>query len=297
MNSINQNLVNEQIFVGNQGNIMINDNGKNLHNIQNQGAFNFEMNPHSQGNLNMQLLESYLNSTKQNPETGENKILKSLLVNKVNDILVNSNISEKLILYNMITNSKQNSNVNPKTEGTVNVDQGNKNLLNYLNFINNKPNASIASTSINNTNIKPQNMNFNIPNNQGNSLNNNFNGSFPSKSDIMEKYINNEVIRCTIENFCKFLFANGYCIVNNNKLSTNLSQSSFFQNLLQNNFNLDNLNKSNSNNNISNEFSNSNNYLDPEDSIRKKTKDIINCPHTDRKHYAKVSFIFKPEHV
>jgi len=58
-----------------------------------------------------------------------------------------------------------------------------------------------------------------------------------------------------VDNFSKFLFSSGYCIINQNEDQWD-------------------------------EQSNNKN-LDMDDLMKKKTKEIINCPHVDRKHYAK----------
>ena len=69
--------------------------------------------------------------------------------------------------------------------------------------------------------------------------------------DTIEKYFQKEVIRFTIENFCNFLKNNGYTIIKNNE---DIEGSS------------------------------------DEERGNRKNKEII-CPHTDRKHYAKVVLI------
>ena len=71
---------------------------------------------------------------------------------------------------------------------------------------------------------------------------------------VMEKYISDQsFIIDTVSNFCLFLEKEGYTIKENNN-----------KNLL-----IDDLD----------EISNDN---------KKRNKNIFNCPHTDRKHYAKV---------
>jgi hypothetical protein len=79
---------------------------------------------------------------------------------------------------------------------------------------------------------------------------NDFLGSFNKifDQDTIEKYFQKEVIRFTIENFCNYLKNNGYTILKN--CDDEVSE-------------------------------------DEEDKTNKKQKEII-CPHTDRKHYAKV---------
>jgi hypothetical protein len=69
--------------------------------------------------------------------------------------------------------------------------------------------------------------------------------------DTIEKYFQKEVIRFTIENFCNFLKNNGYTIIKNEECDRS---------------------------------------EDDEDKSNRKMKEMM-CPHTDRKHYAKVIYI------
>jgi hypothetical protein len=122
-------------------------------------------------------------------QSNPNKYIKTFINNKLNNVLTNSNMTEKLLMYNLISSNKSNSNVNNFNE--------NDELINSF---------------------------FN--------------------QDTKEKHFQKEVIRFTIENFCKYLKENGYSIIKNEVF---------------------------------------------------KKKEMI-CPHTDKKHYAKVVY-FNVEYV
>ena len=113
---------------------------------------------------------------------------KSFINNKLNNVLTNSNLTEKLLLYNLISNKSS---------------------------VNNSDNIYEEECSLNKI----------------------------FDQDTIEKYFQKEVIRFTIENFCKYLKDNGYTIIKNGS----------------------------------------------EEDVGKK-KEMV-CPHTDKKHYAKVFFL------
>ncbi len=75
---------------------------------------------------------------------------------------------------------------------------------------------------------------------------NNFNKAFDQET--IEKYFQKEVIRFTIENFCKYLKENGYSIIKQDN--------------------------------------------ERNDSDQKSKKKELKCPHTDKKHYAKVDMLY-----
>jgi hypothetical protein len=140
----------------------------------------------------------------QKQEKNPNNNIKTFVNNKLNNILSNSNLTEKLLLYNLISSNKSQPN---------------------------------------NVNISDSNLYEN------DDLLGSFNKFFDH--DTIEKYFQKEVIRFTIENFCKYLKENGYTIIKNN-------------------------------------------HEESED-IGMKKKEMI-CPHTDKKHYAKVVYV-KLEYV
>jgi len=189
----------------------------------------------------------------------------------LNNIAINNNNS------NNAPNNNNNSKNKPSMPVIVNQNippRGNNNII-----------QNIAGQSQGGINLSSPNSN------------NNLNSKCPENVDnVMEKYINNEVIRCTIENFCKFLFQNGYCIVKNPKVQNSVqiaggtsNQNNVFQNILQNNIAFDGNTSVNFNHNANaaSEASQVSGNNDNSDSERKRTKEILNCPHTDRKHYAK----------
>jgi hypothetical protein len=133
---------------------------------------------------------------KRQPEIGPDCI-KGFISNKFNDVLSNSNLSDKLLLYSLISNKSATKN----------------------NIENNYKDSCDLDTS--------------------------FNKIFDHAT--IEKHFEKDVIRFTIENFCKYLKTNGYSIVKQNK-----------------------------------------NKNDSDGRINPKMKEL-KCPHTDKKHYAKVN--------
>ena len=160
--------------------------------------------------LIQKLIINVLNKNKQNKEKSPISIINAFINNKLSNFLTNSNLTEKLLLYNLITN-------------------------------NNKNNSSV----LNNVNNNEVNFYDNFNNNYD--IINSFSKIFDH--DTIEKFFQKEVIRFTIENFCKFLKDNGYTIIKNDN----------------NNIKID----------------------DEDDKNSRKNKEMI-CPHTDKKHYAKV---------
>jgi hypothetical protein len=113
-----------------------------------------------------------------------------------------------------------------------------------------------------------------------------FNNIFDQES--IEKFFQREVVRFTIENFCKFLKNNDYTIIKNNEVNKNSENQDILQNLDE----INNINNNNSNSNakeLEMGLSVDNNNIGSCNNIQqsKKMKEII-CPHTDKKHYAKV---------
>jgi len=259
----------------------------------NTNAYHMVVNPND---WNKNLLETILNNNNQNENNSPNngdKQIKSALITKVNDILLSNNLSDQLFLYNMISNTNFNNMKDANNNGELNTNLSS--ILNKLVNNNNKP-------KVNNNNSVNRNISGYVNNNLvGNNIQNQNNlpsNNTPKQSEKeegVEKYLNNEVIRCTIENFCKFLFQNGYCIVKNPKATENNSvvvnnSNNVFQNILQNNIAFDGNNSVNFNNsnNLNQSEASQSGAADDGDSEKKlRTKEIFNCPHTDRKHYAK----------
>jgi hypothetical protein len=257
INSLKYNLMNRNI---------INLNNLNMKNLTSQNAsanrsnlINFDNT--TNGNNNKSTNQNNLNEN-NNTSNVENIYIKAFILNKINQILSNSNLTEKIVLYNLISN------------GNLNLD-------------------SISET-FNNKNDFSTFLNFF-------SLND-------SISSAIEKHFQIEIVKFTIENFCKYLKSNGYVIVKKTK------NEKYYEKYSPNSSNQPNSNKLNNNivnNDINipeidlNEIVNDQrerelglNEIDYEEidaeegySDIKKMKEII-CPHTDKKHYAKVILIF-----
>ena len=274
MDSMSHNPANYQFHSQNNPSHLINKRGNN-NNDQNidKNYYQCELN----GNIN-KMIENFITHFRKNLDSNKNNMIKPLLVSIVYEILGKSNLQEKLILYNLISSSflpsiVESSN-NVKGDNMNNTEMGN-----LINLHNTQPNINNNSYLPNRSNPK-ENMNYNL-----------------NESDLGSRspFVNNEVISLTIENFCKFLFTNGYSIISrqNKQKNNNIQLNDIFGTLIKNN-NIYNLIESSKNV----KYKSNNNLMDNnDDSYKKKTKDNINCPHSERKHYAKVKSMLKIEYV
>ena len=283
-----------------------NNNGKEFN--YNQNIINDNIN-HIFNKQNQSFEHPGMNPPNQSSENGGNTLIKRFLFNKMNEVLVNNTLSEKLILYTIISNSNFD-NLFPPTKETRKES----------------PKQKSDSDSLNQLNIEKNTNNTKSKNNP--SLQNSTNYSHHSNIDFLVQYTNDESVRNIVERFCKYIFANGYTIVHKNNINTmnnntgvnnntngnsnnnsqfikfnpvtnNMSQAGekdYFRGYTNsaeemrtpNTGNLSynyNYNQYPNNNNNNTSFSN---YHDLEDESQKKRKDIINCPHVNKKHYAKV---------
>jgi hypothetical protein len=200
-----------RLFRGNQSSRL---NESNMASYFNNPNPNQESSTDGRPNINS-LLSNMLNKGVGQPEksTIDNSYFKSFAHNKINNILSNSNLSEKLLLYNLVSTNSNNV-----------IPQENRN--NFSDTLDGFMSC--------------------------------FNNIFDHES--IEKFFQKEVVRFTIENFCKFLKGNGYMITKANEARDH---------------------KEDSEGKI--DFESVNN-IQP-----KRGKEVI-CPHTDKKHYAKVIF-------
>jgi hypothetical protein len=169
-------------------------------NMINQCNPDFEENNDEDERNEKQLHTVLAKLLKKQKEKSPNSQVKSFINNKLNSVLTNSNLTEKLLLYNLISSNKSQSNNGVHSDNLWEADEFSLNKI--------------------------------------------------FDQDTIEKYFQKEVIRFTIENFCKYLKDNGYTIIKSNK--------------------------------------------EESEEITKR-KGMI-CPHTDKKHYAKVK-LFNLEYV
>jgi hypothetical protein len=181
------------------------------------------------------------------PKGLDNLYLKNLIFNKINHSLTNTSITDKILLYNLLCSNKYNQ-LNP---------------TNNINITNNT-NQHMVDNSLNDFMNNMLNTNFSL--------------------DI-EKHFQKEVVRYTIENFCKYLKENGYEIIKN--------ESKSYENQMQQQGNICSSSSYNQPNIQDNEniiYSNNSNIVKDEDmdgsNQARRMKELI-CPHTDKKHYAK----------
>jgi hypothetical protein len=161
MNNLNLNNFSNMSSLNNLGSL---NNLNNLNNLTNQGV---NMNKSSN------IIPNNSNSPTENLSNieVENLYLKSFILNKLNNILSNTNINEKLVLYNLIANANSNNTHSSNSTDPFFNLTGLYGILNNVNF-----SSGLSS---------------------------------------LEKHFQKEVIKFTIENFCKFLKSNGYAIVKN----------------------------------------------------------------------------------
>jgi hypothetical protein len=240
------------------------------------------------------------NSSKQNDN--EETLFNTLLVNKFDQMINsnNSNLTTKFLLFNLISNSFNNNNNNQSNnkntkEDSISNDDPNSTLLELLLMMNKKKTSKTNNDKQNNTfNTNKNNNIFNNNNNNYSTIQSNSNDNYefilqflnnsiqrqgkPQKnsSDFLQKYFKNSLVRNTVDYFVKYLHTNGFDI--NDKFEGEGCLSQFGEGGEQ---------VSNKNKNFSRSNVNSNSYNSSEDFSKKKTKEIILCPHVDRKHYAK----------
>lgn len=216
-NSDEMNKLNERLdqFINNNFNYTYSNNKNNNISLT-------ESNKSNENDMDMEYLMNMIN--KSNPESDENNDNNE---NNENEDGINENqIQSLLSKIKNKPNIQVKSFINNKLNNVFNKSSMTEKLLLYNLFSSNKS--------------QKKSVNDNFLENEEFSLNKIF------EEETIEKYFQKEVIRFTIENFCKYLKDNGYTIIKNK-----------------------------------NEES--------EDTSKKK--EMI-CPHTDKKHYAKVYVIY-----
>ncbi len=124
-----------------------------------------------------------------------NKLLKKLIVMKIDEIFSSNDMNHKIALFNMISNSNFHDEQTKKVQ-----DPNGKRyiLMKVINLNNNIEILNNLNTNINNLN---QNKEMNID---------------VSVEQVMKESLQNEIIKTIIKNFCDFLNNSGYEIVKNN---------------------------------------------------------------------------------
>ena len=281
MNNINSNNRNFLTGTGSKDNSDSQNSSNSISNSNNQIENINNTNFFSNYNAKKQLDDTKLNSLKFNLMNKNSTNLLNTQMNNLNNIASNiNNLSNIANLNNQITSQMKNQlkkHIDNKGENCENnAHMTNLELENFYlkTFILNKMNTFMSNSSVgeklslynilcqkedvfDNTAISGAILN----NNNNNNNNNNCNLGFNS----MEKSFQKEVVKYTIENFCKFLKTNGYSIIKASSMDENSDKESNsdpqeIEDILK---------------------------LQEEGQNEYSTRKENTCPHTDKRHYAK----------
>lgn len=251
--------------IGNLSNVN-NVNNANSNNVNNdfrnyQDFFNLGGNGPDNKRMNTQNQNKKpkINSGSNNVNL-EDLYLKLFLLNKTSNLLANSDLNEKIFLFNMLFN-------NPNAGGSSNRSKM-SDINNVNNFANIQQNINSFDGDKINTILGSNNTGANT--NKGGNV------------STFEKNFQKEVVKCTVENFCKYLKTNGYTIVKkppqkeeiiNNR--SNNGQGDFIGNFIEPPDGIVNDEE---------DYDNCSNNNPATHSSRSKG---LGCPHAGKKHYAK----------
>jgi hypothetical protein len=267
--------VNKNINNGFKDNSDSQNSSNSINQFENLNNTNF----FSNYNAKKQLDDSKLNSLKYNLMNKNCNNPSSIInaqLNGLNNIASNiTNFSNLANLNNQITSQMKNqlknhidNKVGENCENTAHVT--NVELENFYlkTFILNKMNSFMSNSSLGEKlslyNILSQKEEgvFDSTAISGGLLNNN---SYNPGYNSLEKHFQKEVVKYTIENFCKYLKTNGYSIIKSSSMDDNSEKDSNLENQeIEDMLKLQD--------DCQNEYS---------------TRKENTCPHTDKRHYAK----------
>lgn len=264
-----------------------NSDSQNSSNSNNQTENLNNTNFFSNYNAKKQLDDTRLNSLKFNlmkqSTTNQSSVTNAIINNQLNNLGNIGNIAQNIANLTNLTNlnSQITSQMKNHLKNHIENNKNGENLENnvhmtnlevenfYLKtFIMNKMNCFLANSSLGEKltlyNILSQKeegiidyaaLTAGVLNNNNNS---------PGFSSL-EKHFQKEVVKYTIENFCKFLKNNGYSIVKNSSVDENSEKESNVENQ-----EMEDILKLHEDGNVS--------YTGRKENM---------CPHTDKRHYAK----------